>query len=50
MSKKSLKVGAASILAIGAGVAAASVKTKEKKKKTRQILAKEHSEYRNTER
>mgnify|MGYP001015232985 CR=1 FL=1 len=33
MSKKSLKVGAASILAIGAGVAAASVKTKEKKKK-----------------
>ena len=40
MSKKSLKVGAASILAIGAGVAAASVKTKEKKNNTRHILAK----------
>ena len=50
MSKKSLKLGAASVLAIGAGVAAVSAKTKEQKKKTRKIQAKEHEEFRNTER
>lgn len=52
MSKKALKLGAASILALGAGAAVVSKKNKrdEQRKVTKDIQKRAHEEFRNTER
>lgn len=52
MSKKALKLGAASILALGAGAAVVSKKNKrnEQRKVTKDIQKRAHDEFRNTER
>ena len=52
MSKKALKLGAASILALGAGAAVVSKKNKrdEQRKATKDIQERAHKEFRNTER
>ena len=52
MSKKALKLGAASILALGAGAAVVSKKNKrdEQRKVTKDIQERAHEEFRNTER
>lgn len=50
MSKKALKLGAASILALGAGAAVVSKKNKrnEQRKVTKDIQKRAHEEFRNT--
>ena len=50
MSKKVLKLGAASILALGAGAAVVSKKNKrnEQRKVTKDIQKRAHEEFRNT--
>lgn len=52
MSKKALKLGAASILALGAGAAVVSKKNKrdEQRKATKDIQERAQKEFRNTER
>ena len=52
MSKKALKLGAATILALGAGAAVVSKKNKrnEQRKVTKDIQKRAHEEFRNTER
>ena len=49
MSKKNMKLGVASALAIGAGAAIVAKKSKKSEKKIKKAAA-EQSEYRNTER
>ena len=49
MSKKNMKLGVASALAIGAGAAIVAKKSKKSEKKVKKAAA-EQSEYRNTER
>ena len=48
MSKKNMKLGVASALAIGAGAAIVAKKSKKSEKKIKKAAA-EQSEYRNTE-
>ncbi len=52
MGKKSTKLGVASLIAVGAGIAAVAAKSKktEEKKRVKEIQKEEHDTFRNTER